>query len=767
MKKLFGRYSKEGLPNGANEIKSTTTGFIVSSEGQHKYPGKKTMIPNANGRITMSKVGYPVLGFDDLGNSIMMQPRGEYQFPGNDVYEVPLTEEEALAYAQNGYIVEEMHEGGEPHKHSHKSPSQAWRDVKGTPSERTEKEIKLDKDLEESITVNNAYKDYVEGDITKKEYEDIKFSFTPHGQDRKDAYTKDVSEKIFRNITPQGYGDLAKNLDRYKRYQKDSGRDPEDLLWYSAEQSPTGKPIYYKIPKREDMFRLYLGLPQENNSFVPQTEYKPTNAKDPDALYWKPNYWTKEGKEQLVESYLTGRLYRKGPLGNLANERTSVFDPVLNTLGVPWENPKTAEWVADNPLGDFTVSQGKDDKGHYISIYDIIDFDPFKGSGKGSSVNKYGASLLNYLKGKGHDVNEDTEASSLIGAGKPYEIYDRIYYNPDDYKNKMRYQLPDGDYHEGGEFHTHPHAETHQERWDREWLQSRDQDNTRHVVNERPILNLDGSMYDDSDYKDWVRNTQSVGPNPNKSFLTHMYEGITGIPDLITETVEDAYDQFKKSSILPANIANAPRDTKRDIKKRMLHSITPFGYEVPFAMREFVQGEHAPMPYEDIYGNKTITWDNFHNAKMFKGDVEYGKYVKRVSDEAWLCYLYPERCGNKIFTDSRYKPTKSKNKKAQYRSFVNDDDVWDDVIDLNVISKLGVNESMLSKNSMAGGATLQNYTLSKGYDEKKGLPYISYYDVYDFEVPFAENFGTPLIYMVGCIMILILKKEFFLSLRVV
>ena len=93
MEKLFSMHSKEGLPNGANEIESTTTGFIVSSEGQHKYPGKKTMIPNANGRITMSKVGYPVLGIDDLGNSVMMQPGGEYQFPGNDVYEIPMAQD--------------------------------------------------------------------------------------------------------------------------------------------------------------------------------------------------------------------------------------------------------------------------------------------------------------------------------------------------------------------------------------------------------------------------------------------------------------------------------------------------------------------------------------------------------------------------------------------------------------------------------------------------------------------------------------------------
>ena len=93
MKKHFKSYKHLGLPGGANELKSFTEGFIVSSEGQYKYPGMNTMIPNANGRITMSKVGYPVLGIDDLGNSIMMQPGGEYQFPGNDVYEIPMAQD--------------------------------------------------------------------------------------------------------------------------------------------------------------------------------------------------------------------------------------------------------------------------------------------------------------------------------------------------------------------------------------------------------------------------------------------------------------------------------------------------------------------------------------------------------------------------------------------------------------------------------------------------------------------------------------------------
>ena len=86
--------------------------FIVDKNGQWKNPGKNTFIPNANGRITMKGVGYPLLGIDDEGNSAVMQPGGEYQFPGNSVYEIPLTEDEAMAYADNGYIVEELENDG-------------------------------------------------------------------------------------------------------------------------------------------------------------------------------------------------------------------------------------------------------------------------------------------------------------------------------------------------------------------------------------------------------------------------------------------------------------------------------------------------------------------------------------------------------------------------------------------------------------------------------------------------------------------------------
>ena len=58
-----------------------------------------------SGRITMKDVDFPVHGTDNLGNSKIMMPGGEYVFPGNEVFEVPL--------AQNGIELKKFQGGGE------------------------------------------------------------------------------------------------------------------------------------------------------------------------------------------------------------------------------------------------------------------------------------------------------------------------------------------------------------------------------------------------------------------------------------------------------------------------------------------------------------------------------------------------------------------------------------------------------------------------------------------------------------------------------
>lgn len=82
-----------GKPRTTEVMKRTMAkkdqgGPVVSKYGQWAYPGMDTIVPS--GDITMKGVPYPVYGQDETGYAQMMYPGGEYTFPGNFVYEVPM-----------------------------------------------------------------------------------------------------------------------------------------------------------------------------------------------------------------------------------------------------------------------------------------------------------------------------------------------------------------------------------------------------------------------------------------------------------------------------------------------------------------------------------------------------------------------------------------------------------------------------------------------------------------------------------------------------
>jgi len=72
-----------------NIIKKTSA--VVDPMGQWKHPGKCTMIQTTAGAITMRNVPHTVLGIDNTGHMLMMQPEHDYKFPGHDVFEIPHT----------------------------------------------------------------------------------------------------------------------------------------------------------------------------------------------------------------------------------------------------------------------------------------------------------------------------------------------------------------------------------------------------------------------------------------------------------------------------------------------------------------------------------------------------------------------------------------------------------------------------------------------------------------------------------------------------
>lgn len=79
-----------GLPGGPNE-------YITHISQVFSIEGYKRNSPDVNnpfnlidsGNITMEGVDFPVLGTDNLGNQQLMIPGNNYQFPGDQVFEVP------------------------------------------------------------------------------------------------------------------------------------------------------------------------------------------------------------------------------------------------------------------------------------------------------------------------------------------------------------------------------------------------------------------------------------------------------------------------------------------------------------------------------------------------------------------------------------------------------------------------------------------------------------------------------------------------------
>ena len=80
-----------GLPGGPNEVFTYVTG-VFSTEGYKKNSPDVNNPYNIidSGSITMEGVDFPVMGTDNLGNSQMMTPGNNYQFPGDQVFEIPM-----------------------------------------------------------------------------------------------------------------------------------------------------------------------------------------------------------------------------------------------------------------------------------------------------------------------------------------------------------------------------------------------------------------------------------------------------------------------------------------------------------------------------------------------------------------------------------------------------------------------------------------------------------------------------------------------------
>jgi hypothetical protein len=146
-----------------------------------------------------------------------------------------------------------------------------------------------------------------------------------------------------------------------------------------------------KAPQQaqEDSWNLYLGKPQSGRSFS-VSPFKPTHAKDSSVEYVRPtNFLAKwmvhkaketGDKPSQILSNLVETTVREGGKIPMNDDDMSV-GPTAQMYGV---------------MQNFQVSHGHDEVGPYLAVYDIWD------------LHHAGANLV----------------------GKPFEIYDRLYYDP-------------------------------------------------------------------------------------------------------------------------------------------------------------------------------------------------------------------------------------------------------------------------------------------------------------------------------------------------
>ena len=160
-----------------------------------------------------------------------------------------------------------------------------------------------------------------------------------------------------------------------------------------------------------DLTRYYFGAPLVNGT-LPYSNYRPSNSIE-DKKYIAIN--SPEFQENIIDAYFNHPELYIDSRGHYDGYR---HNSISSDKATRYRNQVGDSSTLSN-LGVFKLGSGVDDKGQYISYYDIWDSD---NRTKGSATMK-----------KEH-----------LGAGKPFEVYDRIYL--DDYYGVNSAQEPDSYY---------------------------------------------------------------------------------------------------------------------------------------------------------------------------------------------------------------------------------------------------------------------------------------------------------------------------------
>ena len=191
--------------------------------------------------------------------------------------------------------------------------------------------------------------------------------------------TRPLRKKIAENLRPFGY--MANTKSPLERITSVLTGTPEPGSIASDEQEPWHrqyKPKEGMQAKRErqDLLSMMMTGEQRHGS-IPVSEYKPTKAKDKNVTY----YSSPETERDILN--MVQNPDWKGSLDELKEKYGRV-------------------------LGRYTINKGEDEKGKYISYYDVWDLNPYRGKSKVADIA--------------------STAGQYFAGVKPAEIYGRVYY---------------------------------------------------------------------------------------------------------------------------------------------------------------------------------------------------------------------------------------------------------------------------------------------------------------------------------------------------
>jgi len=197
-----------------------------------------------------------------------------------------------------------------------------------------------------------------------------------------------VKSQLAKNLNPYQYEQEVYNEDGSSRTRGPGERVLRALV---SKEDGQGDWQGQATKERKDLLSMMLSQKPEYDS-IPVSDYRPSSSKDENAVYYSSPTSERTIREKLKDPEFL-KSFKPNSKGVMSLQ--DYFSDVERGSG-------------SNVLGKYTLNQGEDEKGKYVSYYDKWDLEPYKSGNK----------TLNTISNK---------AQELAGI-TPTELYGRVYY---------------------------------------------------------------------------------------------------------------------------------------------------------------------------------------------------------------------------------------------------------------------------------------------------------------------------------------------------